>query len=362
MKLLLQPASGVDELVRSIDGARKSIEVTIFRFDHRRLENALANAAKRGVFVHALVARTNSGGEKPLRRLEMRLLDRGITVGRTGNRLARYHNKLMIIDRQELCLMGFNFTYLDIANSRSFGLITRNKRAVQESVKLFEADAKRQSYVAGLKTLIVSPENARKQLATFIRGARKQLLIYDPKISDVPMIQLLLQRLQSGVEVKIIGKVTHNQAEFEVRKLANVRLHIRTIVRDRQQAFVGSQSLRGIELDGRREVGLIFRDSKVVSSLMNIFEEDWKMAGGKTAARRNMVLPAGKAVQHVVEEVSRELPPLAPTIESTIKEVVGNKSEIKLDRKGVETQVQQAVKTVVSKTVKEMMDKATVRE
>jgi phosphatidylserine/phosphatidylglycerophosphate/cardiolipin synthase-like enzyme len=362
MKLLLQPGNGIDEIVRGVDSARKSIELTIFRFDHRRLENALANAAKRGVFVHALVARTNSGGEKYLRRLEMRLLDRGITVGRSGNRLARYHDKLMVIDRKVLYLLGFNFTYLDTAHSRSFGIITKNKRAVLEGVKLFEADTSRQPYVAGLKTLIVSPENARKQLATFIRGARKQLLIYDPKISDVPMIQLLQQRLQSGVEVKIIGKVTHNQADFEVRKLANIRLHTRTIVRDRQQAFVGSQSLRGIELDGRREVGLIFRDSKVVGALIKTFEEDWRMAGGKTASRRGMGLPAGKAVQHVVEEVSRELPPLAPTIESTIKEVIGSKSEIKLDRKGVETKVQEAVKSVVSKTVKEMMEEVTVRE
>jgi phosphatidylserine/phosphatidylglycerophosphate/cardiolipin synthase-like enzyme len=362
MKLLVQPENGVDELVKGIDSARKSVEVTVFRFDHRRIENALADAAKRGVFVHAVVARTNSGGEKYLRRLEMRLLDRGITVGRTGNRLARYHDKLMIIDRRELYLMGFNFTYLDVARSRSFGIITKNKRAVQEGVKLFEADAKRQPYIAGLKALVVSPENARKQLASFIRGARKQLLIYDPKISDIPMIHLLQQRLQSGVEVRIIGKVTHNQADFEVRKLANIRLHTRTIVRDRQQAFVGSQSLRGIELDGRREVGLIFRDSKVLGPLIKTFEEDWKTAGGKTRSGRHTGLSAGKAVEHVVEEVSKELPPLAPTIESTIKEVVGSKSEIKLDRKGVETRVQEAVKAVVSKTVKEMMEEVTLSE
>lgn len=362
MKLLSQPENGVDELVKGIDSARKSIEVTIFRFDHRRIENSLANAAKRGVFVHALVARTNSGGEKYLRRLEMRLLDRGITVGRSGNRLARYHDKLMIIDRQELYLLGFNFTYMDTAQSRSFGIVTRNKRAVQEGIKLFEADARRQPYVAGLKALIVSPENARKQLATFIRGARKQLLIYDPKISDIPMIQLLQQRLQSGVEIKIIGKVTHNQADFEVRKLANIRLHTRTIVRDRQQAFVGSQSLRGIELDGRREVGLIFRDAKVVGPLIKTFEQDWESETDGAPSKKQTGVPRNKVAKRVVEAVTKNSATLAPLIEESLEQALGTNDSVKINPKEVETKVKEAVKTVVDQALKNATEDGTAKK
>src|SRR3712207_7651246 len=38
---------------------------------------------------------------------------------------------------------------------------------------------------------------------------------------------------------------------------------------------VGSQSLRALELDGRREVGLITKDAKVVKKLLDLFEADW---------------------------------------------------------------------------------------
>ena len=356
MRLLVQPEDGVGHLLKGIDGAKTSVEITLFRFDHRKLENALMNAVKRGVFIHALIARTNTGGEKYLRKLEMRLLEHGITVGRTGNHLVRYHDKLMIVDRKVLYLTGFNFTYLDTAHSRSFGIITKNKRAVQESVKLFEADARRQPYSAGLKTLIVSPENARKQLTTFIRGARKQLLIYDPKISDVPMIHLLQQRVRSGVEVRIIGKVTHSHAGLEVRKLSGLRLHTRTIIRDRQQAFIGSQSLRGVELDGRREVGLIFRDAKAVGHLVKIFEKDWQTATGEALAKQQRSVPASKAARHVVEAVSKELPSLAPIIEVSLKEVAGPRAKLKIDRKEVESRVKEAVKEVVNETVKDVAE------
>jgi phosphatidylserine/phosphatidylglycerophosphate/cardiolipin synthase-like enzyme len=52
-------------------------------------------------------------------------------------------------------------------------------------------------------------------------------------------------------------------------------MHVRAIVRDGDAAFVGSQSLRALELDGRREVGLIVRDAGVVKRLQETFDEDW---------------------------------------------------------------------------------------
>ena len=83
MKLIVQPGDGVKPLVEGIERARKSVEIAIFRFDRKEIETALENAVKRGVFVHALIADTNRNGEKNLRKLEMRLLSKGMTVART---------------------------------------------------------------------------------------------------------------------------------------------------------------------------------------------------------------------------------------------------------------------------------------
>ena len=47
------------------------------------------------------------------------------------------------------------------------------------------------------------------------------------------------------------------------------------MIRDGDTVFVGSQSLRALELDARREVGLIARDPKVVKRMQEVFEEDW---------------------------------------------------------------------------------------
>ncbi len=145
MKLLEQPGGGVKPLVQAMDRAKERIEISIFRFDRSELEKAMIRAVGRGVIDHALIAYTNRGGEKNLRQLEMRLLEHGVNVARTADDLVRYHGKFMIVDRNELFVLGFNFTYLDMEHSRSFGLITHESKLVKEAVNLFDADTKRQA-------------------------------------------------------------------------------------------------------------------------------------------------------------------------------------------------------------------------
>ena len=108
------------------------------------------------------------------------------------------------------------------------------------------------------------------------KRAKRQLLMWDPKVSDPQMIRLLQQRAKAGVEVRVIGKLAKRGGDtIRAGKLSGKRLHVRAMVRDGDAAFVGSQSLRALELDGRREVGLITKDAKVVKKLLEVFEADW---------------------------------------------------------------------------------------
>ncbi len=78
VKLIIQPQDGIAPIVEAIRSAKKSIEIAIFRFDHKRIETALkAAAAQKEVKVTALIASVNRGGEKTLRRLETRFLGGG---------------------------------------------------------------------------------------------------------------------------------------------------------------------------------------------------------------------------------------------------------------------------------------------
>jgi phosphatidylserine/phosphatidylglycerophosphate/cardiolipin synthase-like enzyme len=291
MTLIVQPDSGVGPVLTAIRNATKSIDIMIFRLDIQDLRKGLAAAVARGVAVRALIAHTNRGGEKTLRKLEQALLEAGVTVSRTADDFLRYHAKMMLIDDKTMHLYGFNFTWLDIERSRSFGLVTRHKRLLQEAKKLFEADCARQPYAASYDRLVVSPVNARDRLTTLIKGARKQLLIYDPKISDPSVLRLLADRAKAGVTIRVIGKIAGKAPGVLVEKYPGKRLHVRVIVQDGHKMFVGSQSLRKLELDHRREVGVIVDDKKAIAAATRVFEADWALTPTGKAEAAELAAP-----------------------------------------------------------------------
>jgi phosphatidylserine/phosphatidylglycerophosphate/cardiolipin synthase-like enzyme len=352
LKLIIQPGDGVEKLVKGIKKAKRSVEIMIFRFDYGEIEKALIEAAERGVFVHALIAFTNRGGEGQLRKLEMRLLEKGITVARTAGDLVRYHGKMMLIDRREVYVLAFNFTHLDIDHSRSFGLVTRQPKFVQEAARLFDADTKRQSYSAGHSKFLVSPVNARKELAAFLKGAKKELLIYDPNVSDRAMLRILDTRYKVGVKIRVVGSVAKNR--LSARNLSRMRLHTRVILRDGQQAFLGSQSLRQLELDARREIGVILRNRSVVSTLARTFEEDWAASepDQEQALRRTEI---GRAAKKLSKEVSKSL--RVDHVVKGVVQAVRKQKKIALRPKEIESAVKRAVKD----TVRDVAEKRVAR-
>jgi hypothetical protein len=198
------------------------------------------------------------------------------------------------------------------------------------------------------------------------------LLIYDPKISDKEMLRVLQARAKAGVEIKIIGSVA-GRTPFDVQRLAGRRLHTRTIIRDRRQAFLGSQSLRPAELDARREVGLIIRDPQVVRKLIETFESDWTSPGDRkplapleeadtpvadpaVAAERLAV--SAKEAQKAVQVLTKELNPLAVSVKKAVRKAVAMAGEDVLHDKDVKDTMKKVVKKAVKEAVKEAVQDA----
>jgi phosphatidylserine/phosphatidylglycerophosphate/cardiolipin synthase-like enzyme len=277
VNLIVQPADGLDPILQEIARAERSIDLTVFRLDRAEVVKALEEAVTRGVAVRALIAHTNGSREKALRKLELRLLDAGVTVARSADDLQRYHAKLLVIDGTRMYLMGFNYTKLDL-RSRSFGLLVEDDQVVKEATRLFEADLLKQPYdpPSESSSLVVSPENSRRKLSEFIQGAQRQLLVYDGRLSDRRMLKLLEERARAGLDVRVLGRCAKG-AKLASEKLPKLRLHVRGIIRDGEQAFLGSQSLRRLELDGRRELGIITAHRQSVRRLQAVFEEDWAL-------------------------------------------------------------------------------------
>ncbi len=348
MKLIIQPDQGAAPVLAAITSAKRTLDIAIFRFDHKDLERALIQAISDGVAVRALIACTNRRGEQRLRALESRLLAAGAVVARTNNDLERYHGKYLIVDRAKLYVLGFNFTTADLHATRSFGLVTTKPKIVEDALHLFEADSTRRVFAAKSRSFVVSPLNARLRLSEFLAGAKHELTIYDPEVSDPEMVKILLNRAEAGVKIRVIGKWNLRDRRIALRPCHPLRLHVRAIVRDRESIFIGSQSLRRLELDRRREVGLLIQSLALASQISEIFEHDWECA-------KDVEMPAHKVAKKIAKAVVKDLAPVAPVLE----EVSGlTPAELKVD--GIK--VEQAVKEAVKKAVCEVVQEAVIEQ
>jgi len=348
LKLLIQPDNGIKPLLEALKKAKKRIRILIFRFDRVEIEKALVAALGRGVDVQALIAYTNQGEEKNLRRLEMRLLAQGITVTRTADDLVRYHGKMLIIDDKALFLLGFNFTHMDIDLSRSFGVAISKPSVVKEAVRLFECDAKRRPYTKAKDELVVSPVNARRRLTEFITATKKRLLIYEMKISDRDFLKLLNKKISDGVEVRVLTRASAKSASIPLRRLPN-RLHLRAILRDGDSAFVGSQSLRKLELEARREIGVIFRDKKIVNQMEDVFEKDWKLSEpmvDQDQVSSAISVPAKKVAKEVAKQIG-----IKPLVEQVVDKVMDGKEDSQFEPEEVAQTVREAFQDEVEGAV-----------
>jgi phosphatidylserine/phosphatidylglycerophosphate/cardiolipin synthase-like enzyme len=93
------------KLIESIDGAKVSIDLAIYSFDHYLIERALINAFKRGVTVRMVMESDSLDSSSVIR-----LLAAGIPiVGDDTSSLM--HNKFLIIDEVEVWTGSANYTY-----------------------------------------------------------------------------------------------------------------------------------------------------------------------------------------------------------------------------------------------------------
>src|SRR5262249_36870277 len=138
------------------------------------------------------------------------------------------------------------------------------------------------------------------------------------------------------------GAAKKKDRAVEVRPPVPLHLHARTIVRDGEDVFIGSQSLRRLELERRREVGLIVSDKTIAARIAKIFEADWESAaaGG---------IPVEKVAKKVAKAITEELAPVRPVLEE-----VAGRMNIPLEVNGsIDHAVKEAVKTAVEDAVHE---------
>lgn len=283
LSLIIQPGDSFFPIVDAIDAAKQTIKMTIFRLDDPIVLDALSYAVARKVKVQALVAPASKGWTKRNKKLVEELSKLGVEVRMARSRkekekVKRYHYKMMMIDDQQSMVLTFNPTQKNLHYARDFGLLVRDQEITTELNRLFDADWHGETFRPKDLPLVVSPYNSRKKLVALLESAERTIRILDAKVQDQEVIGLLLRKASSGVNVQIISRDTYYDEvvpNFHVRQLARYKLHAKCVIVDSNRFFIGSQNLRKVSLDQRREVGMIVQDDAMARRIERVFDEDW---------------------------------------------------------------------------------------
>lgn len=299
-QLFVEPDDGQAPVLRAIEQAKTSVDVVVYMLSSPEIVKALLDAHARGVKVRVLLEQrpfnpSNPNVPLPINRKTFEALEfAGVPVRYADSRFVYTHQKTMIVDGSTAYVMTANLSRAAFEKNREYGLINRSESDVAEIHAIFEADWERKPFKPADPDLVVSPDNSRSRLVTFIQSAKRSVVVQDEVMGDQEVADALGERAKAGVDVKVqaakfepgalgdtngkLLKQLNDAGVTQVRFQVKPMLHAKLIVVDDEAAYLGSVNLTTNSMDNNRELGVIVREKAIVSKLLKFSRADWKAA------------------------------------------------------------------------------------
>ena len=289
--LIVEPGAGFSPVYRLINGARHSIDVTMYEFSDTTAEHDLAAASGRGLRVRVILDQrersVNSGAYSYLG-------SHRVTVTWSSPDYRYTHQKTVIIDGAKAVIMTANLTSRYYATSRDFLVIDTERADVSAITAVFDADfGGRAVRPGGGSDLVWSPTDAQDRLLGLINGARHSLRIYSEEMGDRTVENALVKAAERGVGVQVCGENESGEYDRAYAKLARAGIRIsyysssagfyihgKVVEADygtaRAEIFIGSENFSSTSLNQNRELGLIISSHPVMSAVASTFAADFR--------------------------------------------------------------------------------------
>ena len=293
LRVLAEPQAGVSELYQLINGAKSSVDLTMYELKDQTAESDLAADAKRGVDVRVIL---DSHLEKSSNTATYDYLSAHrvhVTWAPSGT---TYHQKTLTVDGKTSVIMTLNMVSEDYAGTRDFAVIDTSKADITAIVATFNADfAHKKITPPDGADLVWSPTNSQAAILAVINSAKHTLAVENEEMGDTVITKALEADAKRGVDVKIT-MTANSEWNSAFRALVKAGAHVRTykdsssvlyihakaVVADAglagEQMFVGSENFSTASLRRNRELGIRTTNKPVISAVAAVLAADY--AGG----------------------------------------------------------------------------------
>ena len=284
------------QVLKLIDSAKKSVDVTMYEFTDPAMRDALVEAAARGVDVRVILDKT--GEQKKDQPVFDYLNAHGVHAVWDDTDDFRFtHQKTVTVDGETSAIMTGNFTPEYYGTSRDFAVIDTNKNDVAAIQDVFNHDF---AGIGGTKTdgytppsgdhLVWSPTTAQSKIFALIDGAQHTLTLDEQYVASQDIADHLISAAQRGVDVNLT--MVNNPSYYKYwdqlaaagvhvhlyGQSADTYIHAKDIVADGSTAIVGSINLSDNSMLNNRELAIQTDDPGVVAGLGTANASDF--AGG----------------------------------------------------------------------------------
>ncbi len=289
LDLFVQPEADHEPMLTLLKNAASSVYLEADILTDKDVIDALIAAQRRGVQVRVLLDAmpSDSGpGNRPA--------INELVLGGVNAKLARpdlkINSKYIIVDNRLGAIGTSSLTNTGFRSFRAYTILDRVPADVAEMASVFEADW--QGIEASVSDPIFTwgPEHSRGDLLALIDSSTRSLVIEANHLSDEEFVARVLAAVKRGVAVRAIFSPVKSGPDLDTparnkleRGGVNVRL-LKTpgiqgtlIVADGTRGFVGSAAMEP-GLDGRRDLGLVTSDVRLVQSFTGNFLNDWDAA------------------------------------------------------------------------------------
>jgi len=297
-------------MFETMSNAKESIYLEMYIFENDIVEfdffNLLKDKAKQGIQVKLILDSLGSAGLKESSVSELK--NSGVEVLSLSYLLHRMHRKVLVIDERTAFIGGVNLhqrsrlwndlmvkitghlvervfvsftkSYIN-AGGADLLFISKNKKT---------KDRKSDSWIVE-HTPVRSKFHFKKIYQRYLNKSVSNLTFITPYfIPKRWMLAALHQAVLRGVDVEVLVPKTTDHFivdrvnYFYIYKTSKLGVkfyleekmnHAKVIIIDKKEAMVGSQNLDFLSFDFNSEVGIFFKEQKVVLELLKISEE-WK--------------------------------------------------------------------------------------
>ena len=287
IQILVEPdGQSGKQMVTAINGAKKSVHMTMYMLTSTDVINALLARKKAGLDVRVVLNQTfPQGGSNQT--VYTQLQQGGVAVHWAPASFSLTHEKCFIVDGQSAWIMTMNAGATTADTNREYLAIDTDPSDVAEAETLFQGDYAGTPPASVTGALVVAPLNASASLLTLVQSAVSTLDLEMEELSDYRFADALKAALGRGVKVRVVLPdnaltAAGQQAVATVKaaggKLVEVHtpyVHAKAIVVDGKVAFVGSENLTLSSLKYNRELGVVFDTASEVKKVSTTIAADF---------------------------------------------------------------------------------------